>query len=70
MKKVENLIRGTATVGLIAGVVGAYMHAGVILDGQSGTGLALIGVGFSLLIAALNQAIALEMKKADCTDHD
>ena len=70
MSKVEKLIRLIALVGLIAGVVGAYMHAGVIPEGQSGTGIALLGIGFSLLIAALNQAIALELRKGDCTDHD
>ncbi len=70
MKKVEKTIRLIASVGLIAGVVGAYMQAGVIPEVQSGTGLALLGVGFSLLIAALNQAIALELRKVDCTDRD
>lgn len=69
MKKVECLIRLAASVGLIAGVAGAYMQAGVI-PGGSATGLALIGVGFSLLIAALNQVFALELKKADCPDSD
>lgn len=50
-------------VGLLAGMAGAYMQTGVIPEGKTGTGVVLIGIGFSLLIAALNQAIAMELRK-------
>ena len=50
-------------VGVIAGTLGAYIQAGVILKESGGLGLALLGVGFSLLIAALNQAFTWERQK-------